>query len=370
MNHFRKIIILQCSKKIQNLCRPHNVKPKIMNIQTALQSARFLNQRATEKTKYIAFSGLFLASLLKCKQHLSYIENDVTTSAEEDKLKIFQILLQSKQLIEADQFEMAKVLLREALELTNASRDFTNVSLIYDLLVAVAILEGNFIAAEEMLVRFIEQLIQIGYSDKDNKIVSYKLKLCRLYEMAGNAEMAEIGYQSCVNIQENKIRRDVPTSDTGTHLLYLSSLFWYMRFLTQRSELQKAKDCMIKALEHDLRHSDLRIIQPAQRMVLLYHSAEIMFKMGEYENATKYLMKAIAVGKKCDTENMEMPLYVVKLGVVYFYMKMYKDAGYWCEMGKRMAKEYQNEYAAIEAERCLERLREEKLIGDATTVIF
>lgn len=364
MKYFRKNLLLQCTKEIINLCRTHNAKTRIV-----IPQARFLNKRKSLATKYIAYSGVFLTSLLECNQHLCCIQNDVTTPIiEEDyQSKIYQILLQSKQLIKTEQFEVAKILLREALALTNSSQDFSNVTLIYDLLLGVALIEGNLIAAEDMLVRFIEQLIQIGYSDTDNKIVSYKLKLCRLYQMAGNAEMAEIGYQSCVSIQENKL--SVP-SDTTTHLLYLSSLFWYGRFLTQRNELQKAKGCMTKALEHEYRHSNLSILQPAQRMVLLYHSAEIVFKMGEYENATKYLMQAIDVGKNSTKENIEMPLYVVKLGVVYLYMKMYTQAENWCEMGKRMAELYQNDAAAIEADSCLEKLRRDKVIDDATAVIF
>lgn len=369
MKYFRKIILPQCTKKIINLFRTHNVNTKIVT-----PKASFLNHRKpqTATTKYITFSGILLASLLKCKQHLWFIQNDLTapTTEENYKSKIFQILLQSKQLIETEQFEIAKILLHEALALTTSSQDFTNITFIYDLLLAIAIVEGNFIAAEEMLVRFIEQLIQIGYSDTDNKIVSYKLKLCRLYQMADNGEMAEIGFQSCVNIQENKIRScDVPV-DTATHLLYLSTLFWYGRFLTHQNELQKAKVYMTKALEHDYRNRHLPILQPAQRMVLLYHSAEIVFKLGEYENATKYLMQAIDVGKKCETENIEMPMYVVKLGVVFLYMKMYTEAKNWCEMGKRLAEVYQNDVAVIQADRCLEKLRQDTLICDATTVIF
>lgn len=365
MNHFRKIILPKCTKEIINLWRSTTVKTKIVTPQT-----RFLNKQKSPKAtiKYIVFSGIFLSSLLKCLQN---DETKATTTEEDNESKIYKILLQSKQLIETEQFEIAKIMLHEALELTNSSQNFSNVSIIFDLLFAIAVLEGNFIAAEDMLVRFIEQLYQIGFSDTDNKIVSYKLKLCRLYEMAGNTEMAQMGYQSCVNTQEKKIRVcDVP-SDTETHLLYLSSLFWYGRLLTHRNELQKAKECMNKALDHDYRHSNMPILRPAQRMVLLYHSAEIVFKMEEYENAAKYLMQAIDIGKKSETENIEMPLYVVKLGVVYLYMNMFTQARNWCEMGKQMAEIYQNEVAAIEADRCLKRLREDKVISDdATTVIF
>lgn len=368
MTNFQKTFLLQFTKVIINLCRSNTVKTKILQT----PEAHILNPRKTLMTKYIAFSGIFLTPLLKSKRHLCDIQNDDTTATakEDSSSKICQILLQSKRFIETEQFEIAKIMLNEALALTSLSEDFTNVTLIYDLLLAIAIMEGNLIAAEDMLVQFIEQLIQIGYSDTDNKIVSYKLKLCRLYQMAGNDEMAEIGYQSCINIQETKIRgKDVP-SDTSTDLLYVSSLFWYGRFLTQRNELQKAKGYMNQALEHDYRNSNFPILQPTQRMVLLYHSAEIVFKMGEYENASKYLMQAIDVGKKLETENIEMPQYVVRLGVVYLYMKMYTQAKNWCEMGRRMAKVYQNDVAAIEADKCLEKLREDNVIGDATTVIF
>lgn len=304
----------------------------------------------------------FIASItgLVIAKHFSDVNNNKETQKQEEThLKISKLVARALELVEAENYSAAKTLLYEALHLTDVTKNYTNVAPVYDLLVAIAINEGNIGDAEEMLVRFIEKLLQLGYAENDNQIVRYKLKLCRLYQILGNTEMAEIGFRSCVSIQENKLEAtDSLTGDLNektTRILYLSSLFWYGRFLTEGNDLLKAKLCMEKALQHEKINP---VLQPSQRQVVLFHTAEISFKLGEYQDAVMYMVETIQLCLDTNPNSEELPVFVVKLGVIFLFMGLYEQAKYWCEKSLVYARQHGNERVEEEANICLQRLRE------------
>lgn len=288
-----------------------------------------------------------------------------TTTANANVQQILHNIERAKSLIYHQKYEEAKAVLRETLNLADECNDIHQVPAVYDMLVTIAIVEGNIMDAEEMLVRFIEKLIQNGYADTDNEIVRYKLKLCRLYQMVGNTQMAEIGYRSCVATQEAKCL-SAPKDETGanvvvnvpdevTQMLYMSALFWYARFLTEGNDLPKAKQLMAKALaQQKLRP----VLQPTQMMVVLYHAAEIEFLQKDYAESVRFLTAAIELGASQAPDNIELPLFAVKLGVTFLFMRLYDKALYWCEQGERLARMYGNESAISEATLCMQKVRE------------
>lgn len=245
----------------------------------------------------------------------------------------------------------AKEQLQNALVLSESQKEYGNLAPIYDLLVALAIHEGKISDAEEMLVRFIEKFIQIGLADTDNQIVRYKLKLSRLYQIVGNSEMAEIGFQNCVRTQENKILSG--TNDPATQALYMSSLFWYGRFLTEGSDLVKAQHYMLKALENERAN---HVLDPIQLMVFLFHTAEISFKLHEYADSMKYLTQGLEVCLQNDPDNSELPVFLVKMGVVCYHLALYEESLYWCEKGLHFARLRGNALAEKEATICMKNM--------------
>lgn len=307
----------------------------------------------------ISAAATFMASLQPM------FSSAVKIGANDDKLmlKILDNIEKAKRFVNDHNFEDAKRILHESLKLADDAKDIRQVPIIYDMLVAIAIVEGNIMDAEDMLVRFIEKLIQHGYVDTDNEIVRYKLKLCRLYQMVGNTEMAEVGYRSCVATQEAKCNATVlspsssstPVIDETTQILYMSSLFWYARFLTEADELMKAKQIMRKAVAQQTLRP---VLQPTQMMVVLYHAAEIEFLLKEYAESVRYLTQAIELGAAEAPNNIDLPLFAVKLGVTFLFMRMYDKALYWCDQGGRLARMYGNEPAIEEANLCMRKIRE------------
>lgn len=261
-------------------------------------------------------------------------------------------------MITAQRMDEARQRLHEALRQCDGTPELGALTVIYDLLVNVEISDGRIAVAEELLVRFIERLQQLGVVDSDNRIVRYRLKLSRLYQVVGNTPMAEIGYRSCVSAQEAKLNSSGDSSgedDRLTHQLYLSALFWYGRFLTEGSDLIRAQAQMARALEHDRRHS---VLEPGQLMVFLFHSAEIAFRLQQYDDSLLYLTQAVDVCMSRDPDNAELPIYLVKMGIVFYRMRLYDEAQYWCEKGRYFARLHKNRQAEEEADQCLGWMRE------------
>lgn len=303
----------------------------------------------------LAFLTTVLGLRLAANRH--ELTADVKALAFGDNKKILQMITDAKQMVQEKNYHSAKMVLQKALELTETTKEYSNITQIYDLLVSLAIQDGRISEAEEMLVRFIEKLVQIGFADTDNQIVRYKLKLSRLYQIVGNTEMAEIGYQNCVSTQENKIKAG--STDPATNSLYMSSLFWYGRFLTEGNDLVKAQHYMKKALENERKY---HVLEPIQLMVFLFHTAEISFKLNEYADSMKYLTQGLEVCLQHDPENHELPVFLVKMGVVCYHLELYKESRYWCEKGLHFARLRNNHLAEEEATMCLKNMEKKGVL--------
>lgn len=207
---------------------------------------------------------------------LTSIYCSAPTPSEIDS-EIINLLANALDAMKTESFDVAKKNLNSALKKSEQYQLFTHVPLIFDYLASIAIRDGTILELEELLIRFIENLILIGYSENDDNILRYKLKLSKLYQMVGNTEMAELGFRDCINVLEEKMHKNKNVDNTLTNLIYISSLFWYGRFLTEEEDLDKAKIYMKKAREFSRNH--IECLTPNQMMVILFHSAEVEFKL-------------------------------------------------------------------------------------------
>lgn len=194
-------------------------------------------------------------------------------NAYEVERVISDMVVKAEKMVIDGKLPEAKAVLLEALKLAEDTTVFSNISSVYDLLSTIAFKEGGIPEAEDMLVKFIEKLIQLGYPENHNSIIRFKLKLSRLYQSVGNRDMAELGFRDCINTQEEKLMKN-KASDELTSLIYVSSLFWYGRFLSEYGEYQKAKAVLKKALNS---LASTHSVSAAQVMVVLYYNAEVAY---------------------------------------------------------------------------------------------
>lgn len=176
--------------------------------------------------------------------------------------------------LKEEKFENARTYIEKGIQISEHNEFNEFLPYLYDSLITITIQEGDNTLAEEILVRSIEKLTEIGYREADNEIVRFKLMLARLYQTKGDTVMARLGFRNCITTQEAKCNADKDMDDASS-LLYLSVLFWYSIFLNEENELNDSKNYMNKALEL----SKSIVKEPAQTLVILYNLAELSFRL-------------------------------------------------------------------------------------------
>lgn len=279
-------------------------------------------------------------------------DNYVPLNAFEVEKRIAGNIYKAEQLLAANRIEEAKKVLESALAEAEQNRAYGNIAYIFDLLSSIAFYLVGVMEAEDLLSKYIERLQQIGFSEDDNNVVRFKLKLSRLYQLVGDIELAEYGFKNCIEIQEKKIKSG--KFDDASNMLYINCLFWYGRLLQDKSLFTDAKGYMTKAWDR-IQKSDN--ISAQQKMVVLYHSAEICEKLRDYDNALDYIYKAIDLCLSDDKNNPDLPFYIIKVGSIHLEKGVYDIAEYWCESGYNQAVKDHNKAAEFEAKECLKRLK-------------
>lgn len=191
-----------------------------------------------------------------------------------EKKDVEEILIRIATEIKDENFQDARKYIDEGIQLSEQNKFNEFLPQLYDLLTLVTVREGNNVLAEEILVRSIEKLTEIGYKETDNEIVRYQLMLARLYHSKGDSEMAGLGFRNCISIQEAKFNT-YGDMDEATSSLYLSLVFWYSIFLSDENELIDSKKYMKKAL--DL--SKLTSKDHGQTVVILHNLADLTFRL-------------------------------------------------------------------------------------------
>lgn len=288
-------------------------------------------------------------------------EKYVPLNAFEIEKRIASNIYKAEQLLAANRVEEAKKVLEDALIEAEQNRAYGNIAYIFDLLSSIAFYLVGVMEAEDLLTKYIERLQQIGFNEDDNNVVRFKLKLSRLYQLVGDLELAEYGFKNCIAIQENKMKAG--KFDDSSNMLYINCLFWYGRLLQDKKLFPEAKDYMNKAWD---RIQQSENISSQQKMVVLYHSAEICEKLRDFDNALDYIYKAIDLCLTDDKNNPDLPFYIIKVGSIHLEKGIYDIAEYWCESGYNQAVKDQNKPAEIEAKDCLKRLKVFKDKGDKT----
>ena len=356
LNLYKKFLcrrrILYLKQHIFKLFINTNILRSKLNYWNENKLSKLQNENVNPLIYFVPFLNLFRNNIVPV--------NAINKAFTDINNNILKLIEQSKECMKNSKNTEAKAILHQALRISEHHQVYENASQIYDLLVLVALREGSIAEAEELIVRFIEKLTEIGYAEDHNSIIRFKLKLCRLNQIMGNNDMADIGYRSCIESQEGKLKKHVQENkpiDVDTKMLYLTSLFWYGRFLSEEESFGRAEIFMKKGLDYDKSHD---ILEPSQLMVYLYYTAEVSFRLLKYQESINYLVRAIEIATTKDSKNPDLAAYVTKLGVVFLFMGVNDEALYWCTQGKHLSKQYSHNRAEVEAQFCLDKLQEIK----------
>lgn len=199
------------------------------------------------------------------------VESTVSQEKKEDVCELLALITTK---VREGNLEDAKECIDVAINMSEQNNFVEFLPQLYDFLVVVTIREGKTLLAEEILVRSIEKLTELGYKETSNEIIRLQLILARLYQLRGDSAMAGLGFVNCITIQESKFNADGATDDLTT-TLYLHLLLWYGLFLSDNDELLDSKNYMEKALK--LSRS---MPNNSQRTIFILHNlAELSFRL-------------------------------------------------------------------------------------------
>ncbi|KAJ8983341.1 hypothetical protein NQ317_003146 [Molorchus minor] len=212
--------------------------------------------------------------------------------------------------LEKGDVEKAEAILEMGIKISAEYQSYLAMPYMYDILASVAFAKGNLKKAELLLVRVIEELIQLGAEENDSQIIDFKLRLARIYSSYEEKELAEIGFKTCLADQEAKIIKGDITTKTG--LLYVNILFWYGMHQLQNANYKKAKQLIDLAYNHSL---NIKGLTPYQEMIILYTMADLNIKLQSYDVAFQNIQSAIFLGKGIGS--VDLPKFYLKLAAIY-----------------------------------------------------
>ncbi|KAG4066081.1 hypothetical protein HA402_001328 [Bradysia odoriphaga] len=278
-----------------------------------------------------------------------------TSGAEAKKENVSELIALITTNMREGNLEEAKTCIDEAICISEQNNFVEFLPQLYDFLALVTIREGKNLLAEEILVRSIEKLTELGYKETSNEIVRLQSILARLYQLRGDSAMAGLGFVNCITIQESKFNADGVTDDVTT-ALYFNLLFWYGLFLSDKGELIDSKSYMEKALK--LSRS---MPNNSERTIFILHNlAELSFRLTDFDEAIKYLVEGIRLCLLHLSLDAALPVFMVKLGLMYLLKGMDETAEYWCSIAHAFAKSSDNVCAEDEASICLNYLKNRK----------
>ena len=153
-----------------------------------------------------------------------------------------------------------------------------------------------------------------------------------------------------MEMQKKKLENSI---DEETYILWMTILYWYGKFLIGKNRVKEAKSCFRDCY---LTSTKVANVSPNQIMVILYNLSEVCLLLNDNEEALKYLLKGVSLGKK-NNNNSDLAYFYVKLGKITIDRNLYEEASFWCVEGKKLARKFKNFGAEKESDECLKKIQ-------------
>ncbi|XP_014272463.1 tetratricopeptide repeat protein 19 homolog, mitochondrial [Halyomorpha halys] len=244
----------------------------------------------------------------------------------------------------------AEIILQNVVQLCG-TEPTVGVCCAYDMLATIAYKEGNILKAKDVLEKVIKYLISSGTEPKHDSVVQFRLKLARILSQLGFSRDAEENFKECLEIQKFKCQSETRNEDS--EILWINSLFWYGKHLSNNKKYLEAKECFDSAYKISTR---TKTLLSSQVMVILFNLSEMSFLGGQKDEALRYLLSAVTLGQL--TNNADLATYYNRIGLIYLSKGLLKEAKIWCESGKDKGKRSRNKNAQAEGDSCIQKINE------------
>lgn len=296
------------------------------------QQLNYFIRKTSSQVKRVQWTTLLkITPILPSITFLNTEPSDLGVDDSDIEENIAHLIILAKLALEKGDLERARAILDMGLKLSEDRKLVIGTALIYDILVALAINEGDIISAEKLLVTVIERLVQDGSPEDNNQIIDFKLRLARIYSnQKRDPSLAEIGFKTCLDAQTRKLLNGDVSTRTG--LLYINVLFWYGIHNIRNDRYALAKVNLDKAYEYSRK---IKGLTPYQEMVILYTLADLNIELDELDAALYNMQTAVLLGKGISSS--DLPKCYLKLARIYYQMKVYDQACYAAMEAQKLA---------------------------------
>ncbi|XP_076661805.1 tetratricopeptide repeat domain 19 isoform X2 [Halictus rubicundus] len=243
-------------------------------------SRQFFERQKSTQSKFILVSGSFLFTLFGSEEE-----------EKDDESELIMTIKRSILLVQKGEFKKAEQMLHIALRQAQTLQHYNGITYIYDVMANLAMNTGEYKKAQKLFVSVLQRLLSKGLAQDDLAVIHISLKIANMYSKMGETEMAENGFQFCLQHLREHMAKDSENPDI-LQLMGLT-LEWYGSFLFNRSQyvdalryFTEAYDIAIRVLGKD----------DEQIVVLLNDLGTVHCMMKEYDQAIKYLTEATEIG--------------------------------------------------------------------------
>ncbi|XP_014253496.1 tetratricopeptide repeat protein 19 homolog, mitochondrial-like [Cimex lectularius] len=279
----------------------------------------------------------------------SFLRSDDKQNPYSKRNSISYYIALAEEAIAKGDLSQAECYLNSALDVCD-STSTVGVSCVYDMLATLAFKQGDAAKAANIINNAISKLKKNNVPQDDNSIIDFNLKLARLHQARGDYNQAEITFKNCLVVQKKKY--DIGKRDEETIKLWINVLFWYGHYLKLLGRHQEASHCFLNAYTLS---ANVSKIDSKQVMVMLYNLGELAFEMDNYDEALRYLLNAVVIGRAVNSS--ELNAYFNKIGLIYMHKGLYTEAKKWCENGFHSSKRWADKDVKKEAMDCLRKIR-------------
>ncbi|XP_023654823.2 tetratricopeptide repeat protein 19, mitochondrial isoform X1 [Paramormyrops kingsleyae] len=229
--------------------------------------------------------------------------DDVEDEAKKTEDEIIMLLKRSKLSIIQGEFQAASRTLHQAIRLAHQSHNTQAIIYTYTMMANLAFVQGQLPEAEKLFKAAMSFLLAGGTPEDDNAVVEMSLKLASIYGSQNRHDLAEHGFQFCVESLEAKIDKHKELSSDSltdeerkdTLLLLGLCLDSRARYLTAMRRLDQARSDYQRALEICRREQG---DTHPQTLVLMNDLATVLDMQGRHEEALAQVKNAVAFGKE------------------------------------------------------------------------
>ena len=270
---------------------------------------------------------------------------------KDDVAELETTIKRSILLIQKGEFNKAEQMLHIALRQAQTLQHYDGITYVYDVMANLAYSLDNFKKAEKLFVSVLQRLIAKGTPKDDLAVIHISLKIANMCDKRGDKEKAESGYSFCLQNLQKHLAVDSENVDV-LQLLGLGSE-WYAAMLFSQSRYAEALSYLTRAYDISLK---INGEEHEQTVILLNDMGTVNCMVKEYDQAIQYLSKAIEIGKKLP-DMLDLGSIHVNLGNTLILKGLYEEAEKCCNEGMRLAKSREHDESIVEAEKCLERIK-------------